>query len=183
MNNSQENYPYEQARIALLKYYNSQCMTHGGYLIAILIGLLTIISRWTTYAANIIGWIWGIVALLIALCAYTIGRIFWWGSFASEVLHVGKKEIEEEKKKQSEEEKKNATRMSILHKATSHKVYEKHPLTGLFYKCTSKIRNKTSNELRKFVPVRICPYCENWIPSKSNFCPKCETNLQPKKTT
>jgi len=172
MNKSQKYEPYEHARAALLRYYNSQCMTHGGYLIALVIGLLTIISNWTNFK-DVIPLFYITVFFLITLCGYIIYRIFWWGYFASTILHVGKKEIEEEKKQRKERN--NQVPMSILHCATTTQVRNTNVLTSLFEKYTGKIIKWTSRKLQKLVLSEgfYCSYCGTRNVKDAVYCKHC----------
>lgn len=37
---------FEKLRIALMENYNSQTLTHAGYIIALTVGILSLVSRW-----------------------------------------------------------------------------------------------------------------------------------------
>ena len=92
----------ENSRGYLLSYYNTQTMTHGGYIIALVIGALTLISRWQKFAEGkgkeILSkrvfircrWIIFIfvISSIIALGVYMIGRTLWWGALASKVMNT-----------------------------------------------------------------------------------------------
>jgi len=80
----------EPSRRALLEYYNSQTMTHGGYIIALVIGFLTLVSRWQDFAKPQLVWIFFLfmVSALVALGVYMVGRILLWGALAYEILNA-----------------------------------------------------------------------------------------------
>lgn len=109
----------EANRRALLRYYNSQTMTHGGYLIALVIGIITMLSRWTTFADDHRMWLLFIfiLSLLLALGVNVSGRTFFWGNLSSEII-MTKVDVE--------------TTISKLHRKTSERVVETHWLTSHF---------------------------------------------------
>lgn len=89
----------EESRRALLSYYNSQTMTHGGYMIALTLGFLTLISRWKNFVGRGKKW-WKIaiscrwmifiliISLVLASGVYLALRLFHWGYLASNVLYA-----------------------------------------------------------------------------------------------
>jgi hypothetical protein len=67
-------------------------MTHAGYLIALTIGGLTLISRWDAFK---VGWLtWDIFIFLLSLIAgvgvYLLGRTIQWASLEYEILNSPK---------------------------------------------------------------------------------------------
>jgi hypothetical protein len=65
-------------------------MTHGGYVIALAIGILTLVSAWATF--NHDPSVWKIFLLAVSLLTvsevHTIGRALFWGALAYEVLNA-----------------------------------------------------------------------------------------------
>jgi hypothetical protein len=78
----------ESSRRALLGYYNSQTMTHGGYIIALVIGILTLVSRWTEFSEPLLARIvfLFLISFLVSLGLYIVGRTLLWGALAYNVL-------------------------------------------------------------------------------------------------
>lgn len=79
----------ESCRRSLLQYYSSQNVTHAGYLIALIIGGLTLVSRWDTFKGN---WLtWDIFISLLSIVAgvgfYFLGRTISWATFEYEILN------------------------------------------------------------------------------------------------
>lgn len=114
----------ERSRRALLTYYNSQTMTHGGYIIALVIGILTLISRWTTFNENVL--IWNIflfmVSCLLIICAHVVGRALFWGALAYEILNA----------KLAGPDKDEKTVMFQLHIEARNQVVERNKVAGHF---------------------------------------------------
>lgn len=79
----------EASRRALLRYYNSQSMTHGGYIIALVIGFITVASRWVDFIGNPLMSVLFLVILFLLfpfLTIYLVGRTLLYGYLASGVL-------------------------------------------------------------------------------------------------
>jgi hypothetical protein len=78
----------EESRRTLLQYYNSQTMTHVGYLIALAIGSLTLISRWDIFVTSQIPWeVFLIILSIVAgLSVQILGRTLFYGNLAYEIL-------------------------------------------------------------------------------------------------
>jgi len=76
---------FEETRRCLLNLYNSNIQTHAGYIIAIIIGVLALISNVETFLKNpilaVIFWI--LIAMCIGLPIYMIGRISFWTYYSS----------------------------------------------------------------------------------------------------
>lgn len=130
----------QDARIALLKYYSSECVAHGAYLVAIAVGFFALVEvaplmtgvdflPFTSELAR------GIVASLmlsvfIILFIYVLGRTFFWGYLTTVILSVkpkGKNEVE------FEAERTTVTFIQRLHVACVDYVREKHKWSGIFY--------------------------------------------------
>jgi len=142
MNSPQESDPYREDRIALLKYYNSQCMTHAGYFISILLGIVvalsTLLSEYQEIAKVILvipkfivipaTLSFGILILILLFgCVYALCGIFYWGKLATAVIYVPVTKLSETKKKLSEEKKIEPTRLLVLHTSFFEKVANEHP--------------------------------------------------------
>ncbi len=130
----------QDARIALLKYYSSECVAHGAYLVAIAVGFFAFVEvaplmtgvdflPFTSELAR------GIVASLmlsvfIILFIYVLGRTFFWGYLTTVILSVkpkGKSEVE------FEAERTTVTFIQRLHVACVDYVREKHRWSAIFY--------------------------------------------------
>jgi len=111
-------YQVEETRRALLNYYNSQTMTHGGYMIALAVGFTTLISRWTKFKDS--NWAWFIIILLVSLIItsgfYILMRTRLYGYLANSVMRI-------ELKVESVSER---TLMNALHTRALWEVYEDH---------------------------------------------------------
>jgi len=143
MNSPQENDPYREDRIALLKYYNSQCMTHGGYVISIVVGLSILISRFDVFFDRGIWYVFfAIIAILFLLLIYLGCGTLYWGYLASAVIYLPVTELSEVKKElkkePSEEEKIEPTDMLVLHIASCKRVEKYH-------RCIVKVKNIPHN--------------------------------------
>ena len=123
----------QDARIALLKYYSSECVAHGAYLIALAVGffgLVQVASLLTSvdfllFTPELAG---GIVASLmlsifIVLIIYILGRTFFWGYLRTVVLNVKPKE---ESEVEFEAKRTTVTFIQRLHVACVDYVREKH---------------------------------------------------------
>lgn len=86
----------QDARIALLSYYSSECRTHGEYLIAmalLFIGTSELYYRLqTSLITNII--FSGILSLIFTGIVYLVGRILYWRHLTSKVIFVPYDQVE-----------------------------------------------------------------------------------------
>lgn len=143
----------QDARIALLKYYSSECVAHGAYLIALAVGffgLVEVVSLLTSVdfffvTPELAG---GIVASLMlsvfsVLIICILGRTFYWGHLTTAVLNVKPKE---ESEVEFEAKRTTVTFIQRLHVACVDYVREKH-------KWSTKI-----NTLRISTLALICFY-------------------------
>jgi len=80
----------EEHRRALLEYYNSAAMTHGGYIIALTVGLFTLISRWDIFRDDILMKVifYIIVSLSTGFGAYLCGKLVFWSMMSHTLLHT-----------------------------------------------------------------------------------------------
>jgi hypothetical protein len=83
----------EGMRKTLLKMYHSNIQTHAGYLIAIIIGSLTLFSRLDTFFGNSLfigsGWAFLVLLWLILMAGiWAILRIVYWTSYANVALTI-----------------------------------------------------------------------------------------------
>jgi hypothetical protein len=92
----------ESSRRALLGYFNSQTMTHGGYIIALLIGILTLGSRWTEFSEPLLARIVFLFlnSFLVSLGLYIVGRTLLWGALAHNILDAQPYSSDEPKTKE-----------------------------------------------------------------------------------
>ena len=150
-------------------------MTHAGYFISMLIGLLVVLStlssEWQKIAeitliipkfivipvVSIIFVI--IIVILLPGCAYALNGTFYWGYLASEVIAISVTQ-------QSEEEKKKRTPMFVLHKATCGRVENSHPNVVKFKISYTSLLNFLTNK-------KNCRYCGTLNERDSIFCFKC----------
>ncbi len=130
----------QDARIALLKYYSSECVAHGAYLVAIAVGFFAFVEvtppktgvdflPFTSAPAR------GIIASLvlsvfIILFIYVLGRTFFWGYLTMTILSVRPKGESEVK---FEAERTNVTFIQRLHVACIDYLKEKHKWSAVFY--------------------------------------------------
>lgn len=94
---------FEEARRCLLNLYHSNIQNHAGYLIAIIIGSLTLISQWDSFFSSpqkpvppITGNIFvGMIITIFIVSAYFIIRLKYWTSRADILSGIRMDEIEE----------------------------------------------------------------------------------------
>lgn len=134
----------QDARIALLRYYSFQCVAHGAYLVAIAVGLFSLVQLTPSileFAASVTllpvpsEIVTSILFSLIlsgfvVAIAYVIGRTFFWGHLATSILHVKPKE---ESEVERESDKTTITFLQQLHLACLDYVKEKHKWSAQFY--------------------------------------------------
>jgi len=123
---------FDNARAALLKYYSSECMVHGTYIITIAIGLfgfvqvlpfimpLEILKRVVLLGL--------ISSILATLTIHILGRTFLWGYLASEILRVVPKKESEIKTAEGT----TVTSLQLLHQACTEYVRRRHRIIGEF---------------------------------------------------
>jgi hypothetical protein len=81
---------FEETRRCLLNSYHSYVQTHAGYIIALVIGLFSLISRFDAFIKSD-GWTVAFVVLVIAtilVALYMVCRIFYWTSYATHALFM-----------------------------------------------------------------------------------------------
>jgi len=124
----------DNARAALLKYYSSECMAHGTYIITVAIGLFgfvqvlpVIMPLEILQRVVLLGLISSILA---TLTVHILGRALFWGYLASEILRVVPKKESEIKS----EEGTTATSLQLLHQACAEHVRRKHRIIGEFHR-------------------------------------------------
>lgn len=118
----------QDARTALLRYYSSECVAHGAYILTIALGiygLFEVLPNLSTVQIKNVIMSLGLSAFF-ALGITIVGRLFFWGYLASAVLRV------KPSQKVILEEGTTVTLLDRLHKACSEYVKKKHKLTGLF---------------------------------------------------
>jgi len=127
----------QDARMALLKYYSSECVAHGAYLVAMAVGFfglveatLVILKSETSvdflpFTPELVGGIVAslILSIFIVLIICILGRTFFWGYLTTAILNVKpKKESEVE----CESGRTTVTFIQRLHVACVDYVMEKH---------------------------------------------------------
>lgn len=88
----------ESSRKALLKFYSSQTMTHGGYIIALTVGFLTLVSRWDAFAETI-GlrcMFYLMFSLIMSIGIYITGRTLYWACLSHTILGIAPKSLTSE---------------------------------------------------------------------------------------
>jgi hypothetical protein len=89
---------FDSLRKTLIDQYHSQILTHVGYVLALLVGTLTIISRWDSFFGK--GSILENIFFLIISCMaglglFFIGRLWYWSYLSSGVLSITESKFEE----------------------------------------------------------------------------------------
>jgi len=132
----------QDARIALLRYYSSQCVAHGAYLVAMAVGFFGLLA----VAPLILGCVASIslpfapelargvvisvmLSIFIVLFIYILGRTFFWGYLTTAILSVKPKE---ESEVECESGRTTATFIQRLHLACVDYVREKHRWAAKF---------------------------------------------------
>ncbi|NIR86746.1 hypothetical protein GWO13_03920 [Candidatus Bathyarchaeota archaeon] len=129
----------QDARIALLKYYSSECMTHGAYSIALAVGFFGLVEA-TSLVANVdffslsqelavvlVALMW---SFFIVFFIRILGRTIYWGHLTTAILNVKPKE---ESEVEFEAERTTVTFIQRLHMACFEYVREKHRLSAIFH--------------------------------------------------
>jgi len=134
----------QDARIALLRYYSSEYIAHGAYLVALAVAFFGFVE----FTPFILEFVTKIVfpsfseelvtattlslmaSGFVVLFVYVLGRIIVWGYLRSAILSV--------KPKEGEEVRYDAERVSVtfllqLHEGCVGYVKEKHGFWGMFY--------------------------------------------------
>jgi hypothetical protein len=94
-----------RTRDSLLRYYSSECTTHGAYILSTAVGIFAFfqvaseIDKINFLTLNV-GWVLTAVILsgFITISILFVARIIYWGTLTSVVTHVGELSIEEAKK-------------------------------------------------------------------------------------
>lgn len=123
----------DKARAVLLRYYSSQCVAHGAYIITVAVGLLAFIWAlphfWSVEILSRIVLLGLISSILLTLAIHIVGRTYFWSYLASVVLRVVPKKEGEIRI----EEGTAATSLLLLHQACFEYVRRKHKIAGAFY--------------------------------------------------
>lgn len=89
----------QDARVALLRYYSSECVAHSVYLLTLAVAFLAFVEFVTSVVFPTLSERFVTVAILglvtsvfIVLFVYVLGRIFVWGHLRSAILGVKPKE-------------------------------------------------------------------------------------------
>lgn len=127
----------QDARIALLKSYSSQCTAHGVYIVAIAFGFFSLVEITRSIASSPLfsELSRDIISSLtfsgfIVLAIYVLGRTFLWGYLRAAVINVKPKKEDEMKR---ESERTTVTFMQQLHVACSDYVKERHKVCARFF--------------------------------------------------
>jgi len=78
---------FERSRATLLQTYSHQTITHGGYVIALIIGALTMISRWNDFSSNPLPF-FIVLALVLGFGIYASSRAVFWAYLTGETSVV-----------------------------------------------------------------------------------------------
>ena len=133
----------QDARMALLSYYSSECIAHGVYLVALAVGFLGFVEATphilgfatrvfsSTLPEELAGRIMlGLMASgFIVLVVYVLGRAVVWGCLRSAILN-GKRKVGSRMESESET---TVTFMQQLHEACFDYVKKKHRVWTKFY--------------------------------------------------
>lgn len=134
----------QNARMALLRYYSSECMAHGAYLLALAVAFLGFVEA-TPYALEFVTSVFSstlsekfvtgiilssMVSGLIFLAVYVLGRIVVWGYLRSAILKVKPKTGSEV---MYDWERITVTFMLQLHVACLDYVKKRHGIWAEFY--------------------------------------------------
>jgi hypothetical protein len=99
---SEADIDFEETRRCLLNIAHSKNQTHAGYLIAIIIGALTIISRWDAFfsppeqsVTPVTIAFFFIIGSIAFVTVYMIKRTLYWNAYTSSVLNLGINEARE----------------------------------------------------------------------------------------
>ena len=86
----------DEDRRTLLKIYHSQVQTHAGYLIAVIIGFLTLVSRWSDFLKyqNTTIIFYGLLSVIMAVSFFIIARISYWTMYGNTILRIAEADIE-----------------------------------------------------------------------------------------
>jgi hypothetical protein len=85
---------FENLRTALMNSYNSQIIAHAGYIIALTVGLLSIISRWDELwgyfrERKIKKWLFAVfLSAIIGFIWYFFLRVVYWATLSDQVMLV-----------------------------------------------------------------------------------------------
>jgi len=123
----------QDARIALLKYYSSECVAHGAYLIAISLGFLSLTEIDSIpFTSELVRSIAAslLLSLFTVLLVYTLGRTFFWSYLRTTILSVKPKD---ENAVKYEADKTTVTFVQRLHLACVDYVKEKHRWSATVY--------------------------------------------------
>jgi hypothetical protein len=82
-----------ECRKILLQSYDSKTTTHAALIIALMIGALTLISRWDAFFKN--GWLlklffYVIISIIAYLSTYIVGRTLFWGNLSHTILWLNR---------------------------------------------------------------------------------------------
>jgi hypothetical protein len=85
----------EESRRALIEYYSSQTTAHVGYIVAIVIGGLTLVSRWDVFfptdpaRANLVisASFFAILSILFGFGVNIIGRTLYWSALTHSIIN------------------------------------------------------------------------------------------------
>jgi len=123
----------QDARAALLKYYSSETIAHGAYLISLAVGFFGFMQLLPLFEpiealqrALLLGFF---LSIFFGLVVHILGRTFFWGYLSSEVLWTTPLKESEIKV----EEGTGATLHVRLHQACSCRVRQKYKVWGQFY--------------------------------------------------
>jgi len=133
----------QDARMALLNYYSSECIAHGAYLVALAVGFLGLVEA-SPHVLELVASVYSaalpeelatriILSLMasgfIGLVVYVLGRAVVWGYLRSAIINVKPKEGNGVKLELGT----TVTFMQQLHEACLDYVKRKHGIWTKFY--------------------------------------------------
>jgi len=135
----------QDARIALLRYYSSECVAHGAYLVALAVGFFGLVEvapliiefvasvDFLFFTPELAGGILAslMLSIFIVLIIYILGRTFFWGYLTTVILKVKPKE---ESEVEIESDGTAATFIQRLHLACIDYMREKHNWLAIVHK-------------------------------------------------
>lgn len=96
-NHLYENERFDSIRKTLLDQYHSGILTHAGYIIALIVGALTLISKWDIFFSNGV-WVqyafFLIISFIVSAGFFFTSRLFYWSYLNSGVLSLTQSDFE-----------------------------------------------------------------------------------------
>lgn len=97
---NQEHAEFEKIRRTLLSDFRSQTLAHSGLIIAIIVGTLTLVSRWVDFfnggAIPTLVFLF-IISVMLGLTFFAVVRFFYYGLLTNEALIMTREQYDERK--------------------------------------------------------------------------------------